>query len=213
MPSQPSTAFGDLFISVEFDAKVTEFVQKWIDTHLSEVELRLGYSRRTVDRPKSYNKAIAVEHWPEDALPGILVASAGFVDQPTRIGGGLYSGWWDWVVAVILTGRDYDSTRLKTGIYQAAMRLMFVQHPDLDGAVSDTVWLSEPMDYAPVEGRDRTRGVAAFQFRSYIEGVVDAGLGVNDPDPPDVPPDPTAPHPDLPVVSTADVSVVADPLV
>ena len=212
LPPGASTAFGPILISSQFDGMVETFIRRWIDTYLSEVELRLGYQRRTIDRPRSYNRAIDVDHWPEDQLPGILVVSAGITDQPDRVGGGYYNGWWDWVVVALLSGRDYESTRLKTGIYQAAMRAMFVQHPDLDGAVSDTVWLGEPMDYAPFEGRDRTRGVAAFQFRSYIEGVVDAGSGPNAPDPEPDPADPTEPHPDLPVVDTVDVALVKDPL-
>ena len=201
-----STHFGNFFTSIEFDAAVTEFVGKWIDTHLSEVELALGYDRRTVDRPKSYNVAVNINNWPLEVMPGILVVSGGFVDPPTR-DGGQYNGWWEWVLAAVLEARDYDSVKLKVGIYQAALRLMFMQHPDLDGAVADTVWLSEPTDYAPVEGRNRTRGVAAFQFRSYIEGVVDASVGVQSPDPADPLPDPSTPHDDLPVVDTVGITM------
>src|SRR4051812_4366516 len=114
LPAGASTAFGPLFLSVEFDQQVTAFVKRWIDTHLSEVELRLGHQRRTVDRPRSYTRATAVEHGPGAPPPGTLVAPAGFLAPPTRLGGGQYAGWWVWVAAVILTGRDYESTRLKT---------------------------------------------------------------------------------------------------
>jgi hypothetical protein len=210
--STGSSQFGDIFISHQFDTMVEAFIQKWIDTYLSEIELRLGYDRRSIDRPKSYNAAIDVDHWPEEKLPGILVVSAGITDPPERFGGS-YAGWWDWAVIALLTGRDYDSTRLKTGIYQAAMRAMFAQKSDLDGAVSDTIWLGEPTDFAPVEGRDRTRGVAAFQFRSWIEGLVDSSAGPTQPDPGPPADDPGQPHDDWPTVQTVDIDLTKTPLV
>lgn len=187
--------FGSLFLSNEFDDAVVAFIDRWIDTHLSEVEVLSSLPRRTLDRPQSYNATIEPETWPAEKMPGILVVSAGFTDQPQRVGGGRYDGWWSWVAVAILSGRDYDGTRKKTQMYQAAMRQMFMQHPNLDGAVSDTEWLGEPTAYLPVGGqRHRTLGVAAFEFRSYIEGVVDEGYGPAAPDagPPLV--DPTTPH-------------------
>lgn len=212
MSNPGSTQFGPIFLSHDFDSMVEAFIQKWLDTYLSEIELRMGYDRRSIDRPKSYNATIDVSHWPEEQLPGILVVSAGVTDPPDRFSG-TYAGWWDWVVVALLSGRDYESTRLKTGIYQAAMRAMFAQKPDLDGAVADTLYLGEPMDYAPFEGRDRTRGVAAFQFRSYIEGLVDSGSGPTTPDAPPPPVDPSQPHDDWPTVQTVDVELTKTPLV
>lgn len=204
--------FGDLFLSNEFDDAVVAFVDRWIDTHLSEVEILSNLERRTLDRPKSYNAAIDPENWPGDKLPGILVVSAGFTDQPIRVGGGKYNGWWSWVVVAILSGRDYNATRKKTQIYQAAMRQMFIQHPDLDGAVSDTEWLGEPTAYLPVDERNRTLGVAAFEFRSYIDGVVDGSYGPTDPDAPEPPSDPTTPHDSDPTVESTFIDVEKDEL-
>lgn len=204
--------FGSLFLSNEFDDNVVAFINRWIDTHLSEVEILSDLPRRTLDRPKSYNVAIEPEAWPAEKMPGILVVSAGFTDQPQRVGGGRYNGWWDWVVVAILSGRDYDSTRKKTQMYQAAMRQMFIQHANLDGAVSDTEWLGEPTAYVPIDERHRTLGVAAFEFRSYIEGVVDEGYGPIEPD--EAPPlvDPTTPHNADPTVSTVAIDFQKDEL-
>jgi hypothetical protein len=208
----PTPPFGDLFLSSQFDDAVIAFIARWIDTHLSEVELLSDLPRRTLDRPKSYNVAIEPEAWPAEKMPGILVVSAGFTDQPERIGGGRYNGWWSWVAVAILSASDYDSTRKKTQMYQAAMRQMFMQHPNLDGAVSDTEWLGEPTAYVPVDTRNRTLGVAAFEFRSYIEGVVDEGYGPTAPDaaPPLV--DPNTPHNDDFTVVTVDIDLVHEPI-
>lgn len=202
-----SSQFGPIFMSTEFDGMVEGFLQKWLDTYLSEVELRNGLDRRTVDRPKSYNATVSVEHWPEDRMPGILVVSAGFPDELQSLGDGLRGGWWHWVVVALLTGRDYDSTRKKVGIYQAALRTLLEKNGGMDGAVSETIITSEPMDYAPFEGRDRTRGVAAFECQSFITAVVDSTPGPVDPDPPAPPDDPSEPHPDWPIVQTVDVQV------
>lgn len=202
--------FGELFLSNQFDDAVIAFIDKWIDTHLSEVELSSGLERRTLDRPKSFNAAIEPELWPAEKLPGILVVSAGFTTQPQRVGGGTYTGWWDWVVVALLSGRDYDSTRRKTQLYQSAMRQMFIQHPNLDGAVVDTEWLGEPTAYVPVAERNRTLGVAALEFRSYINGVVEESLGPIDPDATLPLPDPSTPHPDWPEVESTHIDIEKD---
>lgn len=213
-----SSQFGDLFLSPEFDAAVVTFIDRWIDTYLSEVEARMGYPRRTLDRPRSYNAAIDLEHWPEEALPGILVVSAGITSPPDR-DGGIYSGWWDWTVLALISARDYDATRKMTGMYQAALRALLTQRSSIDGAVSDTLYLGEPMDFAPWQGRDRTKGVAAFQLRSYVEGLVEHAAGPTDPDtppvpsdPPPDPSDPPEPHPDWPTVDTVNVELNQEPL-
>src|SRR4051812_3567694 len=93
LPSDASSAFGPALVSTHFDETVEEMIRTWIDTYISEFEVREGLNRRTIDRPKSYNMAIDAEHWPEEALPGILIVSAAMPDAPERMGGGLYSGW------------------------------------------------------------------------------------------------------------------------
>lgn len=205
LPPGASTAYGPALVSLDFDQAVEDMIRKWIDSYLSEMEVRMGHPRRTVDRPKSYNMAIEATTWPEDALPGILIVSAGLTETPEQVGGGLYSGWWDWAVVAIMTGRDYKATRLKTSIYQAAMSMMFTQQAD--EALGTTVWSSAPAAYAPVDGRSRTKGVAAFEFRTHIEAVVNGGLGPLEPDAPAPPDDPSAPHGDLPTVQTVDVEL------
>lgn len=211
-----STQFGDAFLSPEFDAAVVAFIDRWVDTYLSEVEARMGYPRRTMDRPRSYNAAIDIEHWPEEALPGILVVSAGIASPPESTDG-TYAGWWDWTVLALISARDYDATRKMTGAYQAALRMLFTQRSSIDGAVSDTLYLGEPMDFAPWQGRDRTKGVAAFQLRSWVEGLVDPSAGPTEPDaapaPSDPPPSgPPVPHPDWPTVDTVNLDLTPEPL-
>lgn len=207
-----ASSFGPIFTSKEFDDNVVAFIQEWIDTYLSEMELRGGYPRRSTDRPKSYNNAVTADNWQEELLPGVLVVSSGFVGPPVRVGAGMHDGWWEWTVAVILTGRDYDSARLKVSLFSSALRAMIIQNPSLGGFVQDTVWESEPVDFAPMEGRTRTRGVAALQFRSYIEGIVDSSMGPSAPDGATALPDPNTPHPDAPVVDTVAVTLTKTPL-
>lgn len=205
--------FGQIFLSPQFDSDLEVFFVKWIDTYLSEVEFRSGYDRRSIDRPRSYNTVFDLDKYPEDALPTIAIVSAGINDPPERVGNGKYNGWWDWACVVIVGQKDEQATRIVAQLYGAAIRAMVLQHSDIEGAVSDTLYESETYQYGQITGRSRSIGIVALEFRSYIEGLIQEPEGPALPDPPIpvVTPD-DQPRPDWPTVTSTHVKIEKDPL-
>lgn len=195
--------FGTIFISSQFDDSLGEFLASWLDTYLSAVEHRLDIATRSIGRPQSFNFVFDVnDKWPEDQLPTILVGSAGFAGAPDRHAGGVYSGWWNWQVEAIVTGSDYNETRLLTQAYAAAIRALVLQQGEEQEVIGSTIPLGEDLTYLAGE-RSRTLGVASLSFSSFIEAVIDESQGPEAPDDPEV--DPT--FPDWPTVTSVFVDV------
>lgn len=203
-----SDQFGTIFVSTQFDDAVEVFLKKWTDTYLSRVENQLGIPSRSYTRPKSWSLVFDEnsDKWPEDKLPSIMVASAGFDGTPQRLGHGVYAGWWNWTVIAFVSLSDYAATRRGTQVYQAALRTAIVQHPDLEGAVGDTQFVAESLDYAS-HSRSSVLGVAALEFRSFIECIAEENEGPIEPD--EAPPDE---YQDWPTVQTVAINVESEPL-
>lgn len=210
-----SDQFGTIFVSANFDDAVGQFLAKWIDTYLSKIEREVGVPARSYPRPKSWNFVFDEDSdkWPEDNLPSVMIASAGFDGTPERLGEGHYAGWWSWTVIAFVTGKarqggnQFDATRRAAQVYGPAIRSAVVQHQTLEGAVGATDLVSESYGYARDE-RSHTLGVAAIEFRSYIETVVEESEGPLEPDEPEV--DPT--FPDWPTVSSVDIDLQQLPI-
>lgn len=181
--------FGTVWISTQFEDAVADFAHKWLDTYLTQIERKLDIPVRSYDRPKSWNTLDDPELFPGEGIPAFLVVSGGLSDL-VRVGGGHYQGWLNWSCIALVSACDEKATKRMAGAYGAAIRSMFIQHGTLDGAVAETELLGESYAGVIVDGRTINRHVAALEFRSYIETVVEESEGPLEPDHPEEdPPD------------------------
>lgn len=199
--------FGLLYNSWDFEAEVAAFLDRWIDSYLSETERRLDLTPRYYARPKSLNVAFDDEKFPENQLPAILVVVDGFED-PTRIGGDIYSGWLTWSLVIWVKGQTEKDAHKFAQTYGAAIRSLVLKRPSLDGTVNTTEWEGESYGSFITSGeRNRTIAGVAIDFRSLIDAVVD-GNGPLEPDASD----PLPVYPDWPEIVSKDFTLDSVPL-
>lgn len=209
-----SDMYGPLFVSGDFDDAVVACIDKWVDSYLAQFERHASIPVKSIDRPRSYNIVSDLDQFNEDQSPAVFVVSAGLEDLE-ETGGGNYAGWWRWVVWALVAQRDPDATQEVRNLYGASLRTLVVQKAALED-LGTTVFVGESYEAA----RNRTLGIMALEFRSYIDAVVNEFEGPVDPDivPPSGEPDPNAEGPrdenapDWPLVETTDIQIEKDPL-
>lgn len=179
----------DIFNRILDDSDVEDAVvatlQKWIDTYLTEVEDQHGETVGKYARPRSWVLASEFEKMPEDALPAIVVVSAGLDERPSKEGRRAYRAPWLIGVAAVVSSKDHVSTRRMAYRYAAAIRATLLQKQSLDHALDDTVrgvtWVDGRSNELPSDAT-RTVFTARQVFSIEVSDVVTAGGGPKLPD-------------------------------
>jgi hypothetical protein len=131
--------------------------------------------------PRSYTCASGFDHWVEDQLPAVVVASPGLVPGSLEPRGGFYSVVFGLVVGVYVSAATEAATHRLVRLWAAAVRACLLQSPALGGLCSELVWLAESYDDRPVDER-RSWGVGTCAFEVRVDDVLDTNAGplVND---------------------------------
>jgi hypothetical protein len=198
--------FGPLVAGGDVEQWVLDLLQTWFSTYLAEVERQHGYGGNDLPRPRGWAVGPTFDKWPEDQLPGVLVASRGVPTPPVKRGSGGYEARWQIEPGVILSARTQTETHALAMLYGLAIRALMIQRPSLDGYAEASTWLGEAYDDL---GYDDSRSLYAVR-ELFAVAVVDVTFTGAGPVTPDVPlsPDDTVPWPDWQPVETVDVDVV-----
>lgn len=207
-----SSIFGRIVTGDDLERWVTETLRKWSSTYIAEVERQHGIPAGTLARPRSWVTANAIEKWPEDQLPAVIVVSVGLAENPLR-NGDRFRARWEIHIACVCSARREDEAHRMAMLYLAAHRSILVQRPSLEGRARGVDWVDE--DYEPIDFDDsRTLAGGEAVFWIEVDDVVSTNSGPTTPDDP-LEPD-TEPWPEWPVVESTHVTVDAielpDPL-
>lgn len=176
--------FGPVFSADHLDNAVTATLKLWFSTYLREIELQNGLPDRSLELPKSWNVRPENDRFAEEALPAVLVVSAGTADPPVMEGDGSYRGFFRVGVALYLTAPSKDTVNRNTKLYAAVVRAILLQKRSLGGVSEGCVWESEVYDEITSD-MGRTAGLSVNQFVFTVSPVVNRLLGPAQPEPPD----------------------------
>jgi hypothetical protein len=202
-PTRPSI-FGPIISGGDVEQWCLDLLRKWTSTYLAEKERQDGLTAGDLQRPRFYGVTVSFDQWPEAQLPSVLVISIGLAERPLQKGDGSYTGRWEMGVGCVCSARTEDEAHAMAMRYMAALRVLFLQRPSLEGHAAGVDWLGEQYDQL---GFDESRSLAGGfgQFTVEVDGIALAKAG---PVTPDVPLDPdTDPWADWPTVQSTDVQV------
>jgi hypothetical protein len=203
------TIFGRIISGADVEDWCEQLVRKWISTYLAEKEEQDGLRRGMLPRPRGWVTAPDVNKWPEDQLPAIIFASTGVPAPPRKGGDGRYRARWDMrVTTVVSASTERDSRRLASR-YTAAIRVLFLQHPSLEGHAAGIDWPAEAYNEIAFD-EQRSLGHGTVALLIDVDDVTTANAG---PATPSETLDPDyQPWPEWPTVKTVDVDVEAEAL-
>lgn len=189
----PDAIFGSLIDGAAVERAVVDTLKRWLPEYLPWIERKTGRRLRT---PGSYVATTDPNRWPEEQLPSILVMNTGLANPPEKNGRRSYRATFAVGVAVVVSAKDYDSTKTLAQLYTAAVRAVLLHHPDLGGLADAVVWVDEGYDALPDGKRARKLASGQAIFNVEVPDVVTALAGPSDPRP-----DPSTPYPDDPTVT------------
>jgi len=202
---QPNSVYGPIVAATDVEDAVRDILQKWIAGYLFETERQHGMPVGELPVPRSWITSAAIEKFPEDQVPCVVITSPSTLDQPAADGNGLYRARWRIDVATqAVAGGNRIAPRLAR-LYTAAMGLCAVQHQN-SGLARRVDWLGERYDVLGSED-DRTVciGVALLRVEAY-----DVRNRNTAPQEPEIEPDPDSPT--HPIAQTHDELIVKWPL-
>lgn len=176
-------------------------------TYLAEIQRQRG-DANPYPAPRTYVERNIFASFPDEALPLIVVISAGVIDTPVREGDGTISAWWSLGVGIVAAANTEANSERMAKIYGAAVRAILVQKPGLDGAweYSGIELFDENYEDVPDVEQERTMRSAQLVFQVLVTNITSKFAGPAYP----VEPDPGQPGSAWPTVKTADVTVVKE---
>jgi len=203
----PGTVYGPIVSAADVEDTISDVLQFWIESYLFELERQHGMPVGKLPTPRSWITSAAIEKFPEDQTPVVVITSPGTIptDQPGADGRGLYRARWRIDVATqAVAGGNRIALRLAR-LYTAAMRAIAVQHQNT-GLARRVDWLAERYDVLDsIDDRTVCIGVVSLRVETY--DVTGRNTGPQDPE--------TEPGPDSPTwptVQTHDELIVKWPL-
>jgi hypothetical protein len=206
--------FGRRVYRDQVETAVIDHLKLWFPTYLRWIERDRDYAPGFLQDPQSWQVTYLLDHWPEQALPGIVVTSPGQTGPMTKAGDGRYNATWAMRAYIVLTGGDtggddepVSGTPAKlAGLYAAAIGTILAHNPALPDIGGRCVQISEGYDDTPSQMR-RSMSVAHLPFLVQVQDVMHARKG------PDQPyPNPDDPPPALRTYLTDDIDVTSVPL-
>jgi hypothetical protein len=207
--------FGPMVSAADVEDHVQATLQRWFPTYLYQVERLHQLVPGTLPAPRAWVRSAAVEKFPEDQLPAVMIGSPGLTDDPPAAdGAGYYTAAWRINLGLEIAAgpnrRALELARWYTLALRAAI-LQQQQDPGLPGPVqvARIDWITERYDLLDSID-DRTVCVGIVELVVTAAGVLQRNAGPLDPIIPPQPPDPNAPA--WPVAATVDTTVTKEPL-
>lgn len=181
----------------------------FLPLHLGRVEQATGRAPESLELPDSWNTVSALDDWPVDRLPAVVIVAQGTDQDPIRNGDGTFSAWYGITLAFVVSSAEYWYARRLAGAYAMAGVEALLWHLQRESPrISDVKWGGITPGKLPVRNRQRTDTVAAGQtaFLVLVENIINDVALIRE-----APEDPYVPIADALLVETADVAVVPIP--
>lgn len=207
-----STVYGPILSGFEVEHAVAQTVRVWIRDYLAEVERQRQLQPGRLPPLRSVVTSAEEVKYPEDQLPGLIVASPGTQARAGRMevnADGYYTGRWPVDATVVISARGNRQAGRLARLYTAAVATLLVQQlPDPRWSGLRNVRRVELIgETYPQPGAvsDRTQHRGTAQIVVEVEQVRNWAMG------PEEPTDPPA-GAYLPDVELVDVTVIKEPL-
>lgn len=203
-----NATFGTIFTAPAMEQAALDVLKEWLATYLSEVERQTGLDACTLARPKYWGTSVDDTLEPGERYPAIVVVSpgTGTAAEPTGEGGGRWSAWYDFTVAVSVMASDEFGARRMAGLYAGAIRASIMQHGSLGGVADGVRWRGEEFLGEPGPTRNRSRAGSLVHFQARIPIVVEAQAGPQFP----APIDPCEPVAEPTTIETVEIDVTSE---
>lgn len=205
--------FGSLRGTPDVEFAVRNTIETWLPYMLRVLERRHDLPAGTLrepPHPHSYRGGLDFETWKEVDCPTII-AVVNPTGKTERNSAG-YGQWFEVEIGTIHIEGSEDEARIMAGHFGTAVMAAIAQHGSLGGIATRTELVSASVvEFPEPDKRRLTRSRTTFNV--FVDGLVDDHAGPNTPTPPDSPQypgDPDSPWPDLPVVTSTPVTLVAE---
>jgi hypothetical protein len=192
------SAFGPLVGGDDVEDYLQQVLERWYPSYLWEIERHTASQPGSLPLPRSLVRSSAVEKFPEDQTPALMLASPGLTDPPIADGGGYYTATWQVNLGVQLVAGPNRRALELARWYTLALRACVLQQQQdpgiptrLQNARVD--WRDERYDLLDSID-DRTVCVGRVEVAVTAAMVLQRGLGPLEPViPPQPGPDPQSP--------------------
>ena len=211
----PENVYGPLVAGSDVEDHVQEIIARWHPSYLYELERLHGIVPGTLPLIRSMVRSAAIEKFPEDQLPCLMIASPGLTDPPIPDGGGYYIASWRINLAIqVIAGPNRRAQELAR--WYALVLRSCVEQQQQDPALTRPVhivridWRDENYENLdPIN--DRTVCIGRVEFAVLVAEVLRRGYGPLEPMIPPQEPGPDAPY--WPAARSVLTEVDKDPIV
>jgi hypothetical protein len=201
----PRSVYGPIILASDVEDAIRDVLRDWIDSYLWEIERQHGMEVGGLESPRSWVTSAAIEKFPEDQLPCVVITSPGTTDAPAADGQGLYRVHWRIDVATQAAAAGNRIALRLARLYTAAMRAICVQHQN-SGLARRVDWLGERYDVLDTVD-DRTVCIGVVSLRVEVYDVTNRNAAPDEPEP-----QPSPESPLRPIALTRDAEIVQWPL-
>ncbi len=154
---------GPLFSAHKIEEAVLRNLKRWLPGYLS-IACEIHGIEEGIAGVESWDLGTELESFPENALPALLVACEGILEEPEKGAGGMYRAEWGCEVGIAIAAANAVKARIYSQVYAAAIRGALMQRRTLgdDGQVSR--WLGEVYGRPEAIDDRRSRSTAAVAF-------------------------------------------------
>jgi hypothetical protein len=211
--STTDSAFGPLVAGSDIEDRLQATLQRWLASYLYEIERLHQITPGTLPAPRSWVRSSAIEKFPEDQLPAVMIGSPGLTDAPVADGTGHYMATWRVLLGVeIVAGPNRRALELAR-LYTLALRGAALQQQQDPGVTGPSVvridWLDERYDELDTID-DRSVCVGICELGVQAAEVLRRAGGPLEPLIAPQPPDPTSPT--WPTATQAEITIEKEPL-
>ena len=159
-----SAEVGPMITGNDIEQALIAVLKAWLPSYLAEAERQHGWPVGKTPAPRGYvQTGVALEKWPQDQLPCIVIMAGGINTKPRVEGSpGTLTAIWNVQVGAIFSSAWGDSSRAHSQLYAAAIRTCLIQRP-LESVRAEVDYQGEIYDLLDFdEGRTYSASVVSF---------------------------------------------------
>jgi hypothetical protein len=140
-------------------------------TYLGRVNRAIGKPANWLPAPKSYTITSDWDHFPEEAVPAVLIMCPG-IAKPLMDGKREYRAVFPVRVGIFVESQDRKSTDRLAKYYGAALRELLLHKGSLGNFATATAWEGEKYGTRVSDRAQRTFGTAEVELNIEVRRVV-----------------------------------------
>ena len=178
------SVYGSIISEDVVEEAVQATLKTWMNDVLAEVERQRGLQPPYYTRDIEYGIQPALDKWPEQQLPLIVIISPGIPERPVKSGRRVYRAKYDVGIAVIVGSTERQFVCRYAQHMGAAIRKIMEMKQSLDGGVGERVrgvdWVGSRNNELPVQD-ERTIWANRQLFEVEVDDVLTKGGGPTQP--------------------------------